>query len=56
MKASGTSLNGIDERGFVEVKFAPVLEMLDTNLPDTAVKDALNAALGEGQRHPFKWD
>lgn len=44
VKASGTSLNGIEKRGFVEVRFAPVLEMLDINLPDTAVKDALNAA------------
>lgn len=44
VKASGTSLNGIEEAGFVQVNFAPVLAMLDDELPDTAVKEALLAA------------
>ena len=44
VKASGTSLNGIGEAGFVQVLFEPVLAMLDDKLPDNAVKDALNAA------------
>jgi rhamnose utilization protein RhaD (predicted bifunctional aldolase and dehydrogenase) len=45
VKASGTSLNGIGEAGFVQVKFEPVLALLElAEVTDTAVKEALAAA------------
>jgi len=45
VKASGARLGGIDDSGFVEVRFAPVLEMLDgPTLSDADVKARLMAA------------
>lgn len=45
VKASGTSLNGIGEKGFVQVQFEPVLALLAMPVvTDTAVKEALTAA------------
>ena len=45
VKASGARLGTIDESGFVEVQFAPVLEMLDgPTLSDAEVKARLMAA------------
>ncbi|MCB9422759.1 MAG: class II aldolase [Ardenticatenaceae bacterium] len=45
VKASGTSLNGIDESGFVQVRLEPVLSLIDAPaLSDTAVTDALQSA------------
>ncbi|MBE2220578.1 MAG: class II aldolase [Anaerolineae bacterium] len=45
VKASGTSLHGISEKGFVQINFEPVLALFEQDgLSDTAVKDALNAA------------
>ena len=40
VKASGTQLSSIDEAGFVEIRFAPVLELLThAELPNQAVSD-----------------
>jgi len=45
VKASGTSLHGIDEAGFVQVLFEPVLSLLDgLELSDTAVTSTLTSA------------
>ena len=45
VKASGTSLHGIDEAGFVQVLFEPVLSLLDGGeLSDTAVTQTLTSA------------
>jgi len=45
VKASGACLGCIDETGFVEVGFAPVLEMLDgPALTDTQIRDGLMKA------------
>lgn len=45
VKASGTSLNGIGEAGFVQVKFEPVLALLEmAEVTDTAVTATLTAA------------
>lgn len=45
VKASGTSLHGIGEQGFVQVGLEPVLALFSqNNLSDTAVTEALNAA------------
>jgi rhamnose utilization protein RhaD (predicted bifunctional aldolase and dehydrogenase) len=49
VKASGTSLHGIGETGFVQVLFEPVLSLLDAaNLSDTAVTEALTSATING--------
>ncbi len=46
VKASGTSMNGIDRAGFVQVLFEPVLSLLDqTAASDIAVQEALSAAI-----------
>lgn len=45
VKASGTSLNGIGETGFVQVQFEPVLALLDQkDVTDTAVTATLTSA------------
>lgn len=45
VKASGVPLEGITASGFVEVRFAPVLEMLQAEaLSDGEIKDRLQAA------------
>ena len=45
VKASGSSMNGIDRSGFVLMRFEPVLAMLDgRELDDKQVKQALVAA------------
>lgn len=44
IKASGRGMNGIDENGFVEVNFAPILELLDTPLTGDALSAAMLAA------------
>ena len=45
VKASGTQLSTIDERGFVKVQFAPVLDVLTRDsLSDQDVKNVLLAA------------
>jgi len=45
VKASGSSLNGITQQGFVRMRFEPVLAMLDSEgLSDEQVKQALIAA------------
>ena len=49
VKASGTSLHGIGETGFVQVLFEPVLSLLDAaNLSDTVVTEALTSATING--------
>lgn len=46
VKASGTSLNNIDERGFVQVSLKSILAMLeDGKLSDSQVKGALASAM-----------
>jgi rhamnose utilization protein RhaD (predicted bifunctional aldolase and dehydrogenase) len=55
VKASGTQLNGIDQSGFVQVRFDRVLPLLnDTELSDTDITNRLNAAkVDQTQtRHP----
>lgn len=50
VKASGTSLNGIDKRGFVQVRLSPILALLeDGDASDGAVKAALAAAMVDPQ-------
>ena len=44
VKASGFSLDGIDGRGFVRVRYAPLLDALSADLDDSAVTEVLNAA------------
>lgn len=45
IKASGQQMNGISENGFVAVKFAPILDMLDKPAGDLAAqKVAMQAA------------
>ena len=45
VKASGTSMNGIDSEGFVQVLFEPVLALLEEPSPsDLAVQEALSSA------------
>ena len=45
VKASGTSLNGIGETGFVRVQFEPVLALLEMpTVTDTAVTSTLTSA------------
>lgn len=44
IKASGQMLETVDETGFVEVRFGPVLEILDRGLSGTAMDEAVNAA------------
>jgi rhamnose utilization protein RhaD (predicted bifunctional aldolase and dehydrogenase) len=45
VKASGAELRTIDDKGFVRVKFKPVLDMLRHDvLSDEAIKDGLTAA------------
>lgn len=44
IKASGRGMNSIDENGFVEVNFAPILELLDTPLTGDALSAAMLAA------------
>lgn len=54
VKASGTSLHGISQKGFVQINFEPVLALFEQDsLSDTAVKDALNAARVD-QSSPFR--
>lgn len=46
VKASGTSLNGIDSSGFVRVSFEPILSLLDQGgATDAQVKEVLAAAM-----------
>ena len=46
VKASGTSMNGIDSNGFVQVLFEPVLALLAESSPeDSAVQEALSSAI-----------
>ncbi|MCA9935712.1 MAG: class II aldolase [Ardenticatenaceae bacterium] len=46
VKASGTQLHGIDEAGFVRVRFAPILALLDAGeVSDEQVKDELAGAV-----------
>jgi rhamnose utilization protein RhaD (predicted bifunctional aldolase and dehydrogenase) len=46
VKTSGSSLNGIDERGFVQVQFEPVLALLGDSSPsDSTVQSTLSAAM-----------
>ncbi len=54
VKASGATLHGIDPDGFVHVRRAPVMAMLDAErLTDDAVGKALMAAcVDEGARRP----
>ena len=50
VKASGTSLNGIDESGFVQVRFGPVVSLLDKGtLSDEEVKEALASTMVDPQ-------
>ena len=45
VKASGTSMNGIDSEGFVQVLFEPVLALLEEPSPsDLAIQEALSSA------------
>lgn len=44
IKASGQMLESVDETGFVEVRFGPILEILDRQLGGTAMDEAVNAA------------
>ncbi len=44
IKASGQMLETVDETGFVEVRFGPVLEILDRQLSGTAMDEAVRAA------------
>lgn len=54
VKASGQSLVGIDASGFVQVRYEPVLALLEQDgLSDSAVKDALLAAKKNNQS-PFR--
>jgi len=55
VKASGTSLHGIEASGFVRMRFAPVLAMLEaTGLDDAQVKQSLIAAKADAaaKEHP----
>lgn len=55
VKASGTSLNGIDESGFVQVALSPIVTLLEeSGLSDGQVKAALASAMIEQQAsaHP----
>jgi len=55
VKASGTQLGTIDETGFVEVYFEPVLDMLNgPDMNDTEIREALAAAKVNAQApgHP----
>ena len=46
VKASGTSMNGIDSSGFVQVLFEPVLALLEESSPsDLGVQQALSSAI-----------
>lgn len=44
IKASGQMLETVDESGFVEVKFGPILEILERQLSGAAMDEAVNAA------------
>ncbi len=54
VKASGTQLGSIDADGFVEVRFEPVLAMLEAGeLSDDEIRDRLAAACpAPGERRP----
>ena len=46
VKASGASMNGIGNGGFVQVLFEPVLALLEASSPtDSAVQEALSSAI-----------
>jgi rhamnose utilization protein RhaD (predicted bifunctional aldolase and dehydrogenase) len=45
IKASGRGMHNIEPDGFVAVRLAPVLELLDTSLSGQAVDDSVRAAL-----------
>lgn len=44
VKASGQMLETVDEAGFVEVRYGPILEILDRQLGGAAMDEAVNAA------------
>ncbi len=44
IKASGRGMNGISTDGFVQVNFAPILELLDTPMSGDALRAAMLAA------------
>lgn len=44
IKASGQGMNGIGDAGFVQVRFAPILNLLEQHISDTAMQAAMQAA------------
>jgi rhamnose utilization protein RhaD (predicted bifunctional aldolase and dehydrogenase) len=44
VKASGFSMSNLDESGLIEVQFAPILEALDGDLPDSEVRGLLESS------------
>lgn len=44
IKASGQGMNGITSSGFVQVRFAPILDLFGQNLPEVELQAAMQAA------------
>lgn len=44
IKASGQGMNGISDAGFVQVRFAPILELLEQQISSSALQAAMMAA------------
>jgi rhamnose utilization protein RhaD (predicted bifunctional aldolase and dehydrogenase) len=44
IKASGQGMNGISEAGFVRVRFAPILDLLEQQISSSALQAAMQAA------------
>lgn len=44
IKASGQGMNGINDTGFVQVRFAPILDLLEQRISDSALQAAMQAA------------
>jgi rhamnose utilization protein RhaD (predicted bifunctional aldolase and dehydrogenase) len=44
IKASGQGMNGISAEGFVQVKFAPILTLLEQRMTDAALQAAMQSA------------
>jgi rhamnose utilization protein RhaD (predicted bifunctional aldolase and dehydrogenase) len=49
IKSSGRGMHEIDESGFVQIAFAPILDLLDSDLSGPALQEAMMAARVDAQ-------